>query len=205
MLAVAQSKRAALGFPDREKLRFVNHSVTALDDLEELEGTQGTWDAITCASALVLLHDPCTALKQWAQYLKPGGKLVVDVPHPHNHRVGVVLEAAAKRLSLPIAYNRVSTHGEEAFRSVLEDAGLVVERFEFVEQSGEGVKKLPATKDHAAKVFEESGMMLGAIDAGNEDVRVSLREEFVREWVAAGRNGAVEEVDGVFVAVGRRR
>lgn len=87
MLAEARAKLEAhpLG-----NFRLVQHSITDLGSLHELEGR--LFDRIACASALVLLPQPEAALRQWMKCLKPCSRLIIGATHPRALLPGMVLE-----------------------------------------------------------------------------------------------------------------
>ena len=59
--------RASLQNHHLKNISFYQHSITELDTLAALSGKK--FDAIICASALVLLQDPGRAIMDWATYL----------------------------------------------------------------------------------------------------------------------------------------
>ncbi|KAJ8065800.1 hypothetical protein OCU04_006463 [Sclerotinia nivalis] len=70
---------------------FEHHDITSLSTLPSLSERGGTFDIITICSAFVLLPSPLESLHSWIPYLKPasttgafipGGRLVLDIPHP---------------------------------------------------------------------------------------------------------------------------
>lgn len=205
MLAKAREKRDAflaemsVRFPTVDLsglLQFHQADVAHLASLQSLHGREGSFDVATCASALVLLADPLAAISAWVNYLKPGGKLVLDVPHEHNQRPLALMERAAKKIGVPLAFNRAWVSGEGAFRSVLEGAGCVVENVQVVAQTGTGVRML---EGGAEGYFEGA---LGAFEVGER--RAELRRAFGEEWESACEEGAVRDVDGVYLAVARK-
>jgi ubiquinone/menaquinone biosynthesis C-methylase UbiE len=63
------------------EVKFLEGDIANLTRLEDQGVTKGSFDIITICSALVLLRDTQAAIQHWAQYLKPGGRMVVDIPH----------------------------------------------------------------------------------------------------------------------------
>lgn len=106
-----------------KNVQLHNHSITELDSLPELR--EHTFDAITCASALVLLPHPEAAIKQWAKYLKPGGRLIADATHPKLLLPGMVLERVSGALNLPVTSYREAFQGPEDLEQIMHAAGLV--------------------------------------------------------------------------------
>ena len=103
MIAIAARKNEHYG----EKYTNVSFHKGDVLHLQETEAIKGqTFDIITVASALVLFPDPKAAIEHWSGYLKPGGIIALDATHPRNLVSGMVLERVARRLELPIPYNR---------------------------------------------------------------------------------------------------
>lgn len=219
MLAEAEAKKAKYSLQNVEIYR---HSITDLANLSAIE--EGNFDCITCCSALVLLPQPLQALKQWLRYLKPGGRLVVDVTHVQNLTYGVVMERVGQRMERPLPWSRLNFAENDDLRKALEQAGFVSVDVTFLSQilhSGpEGSQEL---RDYIADVgkprilheygiedadavFDEQidGVAMRAI-ASPSEVREKARELFREEWgKAADGDGKVREVDGVFAGVGFR-
>lgn len=206
MLAVAETKRddfvAIHGAQVESMITLEKHDMTDLSSISCLEGQEGTFDFITRASALVLLSDPAATVKQWVEYLKPGECIAVDVPHPHNLRAGVVLDMAKKRLAIEMLFNRCWVKSVRSLTSLLESAGREVERTEFVTQTGQGLRTLPGTVEHAMYAFEQSEQSL--IQRNNRAQTAELKAAFIDEWRSAGEgDGDVRDVDGVWMAIAR--
>ncbi|KAF7877680.1 hypothetical protein EAF04_001351 [Stromatinia cepivora] len=81
-----------LDSPETDML-FEHHDITSLSTLPSLSEREGTFDIITICSAFVLLPSPLESLYSWIPYLKPafptgafipGGRLVLDIPHPSS-------------------------------------------------------------------------------------------------------------------------
>jgi ubiquinone/menaquinone biosynthesis C-methylase UbiE len=200
MLNVAKQEleRLKAGEPEGyQNLRFFNHSITDLSSLEAIRGQK--FDAITCASALVLLDYPFDAINMWTQFLKPGGALVTDAIHPRNLIGGVAMERTCTRLGVRAPSQRLWIAGEQSFRDLLEATGLDVTKIEFKNQAafktrvwsieqGEEVWERNITNE-AARPLKEAG----AVD--------KAKEMFLEDWkLLADKDGNIEEVDGVWTA-----
>ena len=156
-------------------LAFVNHDITNIASIAELRGKEGSFDFITCVSAFVLLQDPLAAIRQWLHYLKPStGRIILDVPDPHNSRGGIILETAQRSLGMEFSgYNRSWVRGLHSLTQLLENAGCTIENVEFVEQTGEGNRMLPGTIKYAEDEFARlEGIVLQ--DMGVDD-KIRLR------------------------------
>jgi ubiquinone/menaquinone biosynthesis C-methylase UbiE len=194
-----------------------DHSITELDSLSELQ--EHTFDAITCASALVLLPHPEAAIRQWAKYLKPGGRLITDATHPRVLLPGMVLERVGRTMNLPVPSYRKSFQGPEDLAKIMRTAGLVDVEVMRISQlrSRDGsediqsflagseqplVARTYAVADAAAVFANQVGSPFGACMA-KEPLRAEAKMLFEREWASlADTHGVLTEIDEVFVGVG---
>jgi ubiquinone/menaquinone biosynthesis C-methylase UbiE len=214
MLAQAHAKLKGQAL---DNVQFYNHSITELDSLPELQ--EQAFDAITCASALVLLPHPEAAIKQWAKYLKPGGRLITDATHPRVLLPGMVLERVGRILNLPVPSYREPFQEPDDLAKIMRTAGLVdieVMRISqlksrdgsddiqsFLAGSEQPLVAKTYTVADAAAVFENQvGSPFGACMA-NEPLRAEAKMLFEREWASlADAHGVLTETDEVFVGVG---
>lgn len=216
MLAQAEAKKYQHAL---RNAAFYQHSITDLDNLDILKGKQ--FDIITCCSALVLLEHPTQALKHWVPFLKPGGRLIVDVTHPQNLTSGVIFEKVGQILGRPLPWYRLAFQKPDDLREVMEAAGLRNVDIKFMSQLGEGSDKL---EDYIRPSFDEPKVfrefeisdadqifdsMIDAAPmkslASPYKVRDAARAAFKDEWAeAANSNGKVQEIDGIFIGIGFR-
>jgi ubiquinone/menaquinone biosynthesis C-methylase UbiE len=202
MLAIASQKKAQSGD------KYANVSLYKGDilHLKETEALKGrTFDVISVSSALVLFPDTKAAIEHWSTYLKPGGTLAVDATHPRNLVSGMVLERVARRLNLPIPYNRAWSRSESALKQVLESAGLEVENVVTVHnQAGYGKRYYDI--EQWDDFFVENVIMKDVTKTfANNDIRRKAQGVYKEEWEKLAIDGKVEEVDAVFLAVARKR
>ncbi|KAF1346776.1 S-adenosyl-L-methionine-dependent methyltransferase [Delphinella strobiligena] len=197
MLERARAKRGAQGHTNVE---FYQHDITRLDTLDALNNV--SFNVISLASALVLLDHPDAAVKLWVTFLKPGGCLVLDVPSPHNLVTGLVFERIGRRLGVKIPYYRDWVKSSDSLRNVLEDAGLIVEVMEPVEQTGAEVEYIDV-KD-AGKLFDQEVSGLAYRELAADDTRDRARAMFSEELEKIAVDGKVKREDLVWVAVARR-
>ena len=215
MLAQAEAKKSKHHL---QNIAFYQHSITDLDSLDGVNGKQ--FDLITCCSALVLLEDADQALKHWTTYLKPGGRLIVDVTHPNNLLSGLVFERVGNILKRPIPWYRLAFQKAENLQSAMENAGLhSVDVKLLSQQQIDGTEKLedyirPSVTDpkvqkeydigDADRIFDETinSTPMKSL-ASPADVREEARSLFRDEWAnMANAKGKVQWVDGVFVGIG---
>lgn len=201
MLAIAAQKKEQ-GGDKYSNVSLYKGDVLHLDETDELKGR--TFDLITVASALVLFPDPKAAIEHWSTYLKPGGVLAVDATHPRNLVSGMVLERVARRLDLPIPYNRSWSRSQYALRRLLENAGLEVESVQTVHnQAGYGKRNYDI--DKWDDFFVENVIVKDvARTFASNDIRRKAQGIYKEEWEKLAIDGKVEEVDAVFLGIARK-
>ncbi|KAH8819058.1 S-adenosyl-L-methionine-dependent methyltransferase [Xylogone sp. PMI_703] len=194
----------------REKLSGPKNA----DDVDVLKDKKSSFDIITICSALVLLPSPSAAIKHWTTYLKPGGRLIVDIPALKSMLALKVFGDLAPEFGVEVLGDRRWIRGTQSLKEVLEGAGLVnVEvtetdiwddipaRTNVEGKLGKGVW----TIDEGGLVFDkelERGNSFRKL--GEQDLR-RARERFVREWgKLAGDDGLVKEEGRLYIGVGRK-
>jgi ubiquinone/menaquinone biosynthesis C-methylase UbiE len=200
MLAELQTKRDK--DPDQySHVTIFNHDITKLQDIKELE--KGSFDAISCASALVLLREPGVALQNWAEYLKPGGRLITDITDGDNMPQSIAMENVYCRLRVEPPNNRVWAKDDASLKRVLQQAGLEVEKIWFQKSIGAGTTY--HSIDEAEQKFEEMIYRppnKALVDAGLIE---KARPMFKEEWKKlAVHDGKIKETDGVWVGLARK-
>jgi ubiquinone/menaquinone biosynthesis C-methylase UbiE len=197
-------------------VHFIKHSITDLDAVNELQGKQ--FDAIICASALVLLEDAAGALRQWTSYLKPGGRLITDATHPRNQLPFITFERVGRQLDYPVPWYREPFQGPQDLQQIFEAAGLRDVRIRLFAQTIKHatddwqdyvhdfdhprIERTYTVEDADAHFDARIGhWAVEALAAPNvkDEARALFREEWAKLADAAG---IIEEVDGVFVGVG---
>jgi ubiquinone/menaquinone biosynthesis C-methylase UbiE len=202
MLAIATRKKE--NRPEKySNVSLYKGDILHLDETEALKGK--LFDIITVASALVLFPDTKAAIEHWSEYLKPGGVLAVDSTHPRNLVSGMVLERVARRLDLPVPYNRSWSTSESTLQQMLESAGLEVEKVTTIEnQAGYGKRQYDIAQWD--DFFVENVIVKDvARTFADNDIRRKAQGVFKEEWEKLAIDGKVEEVDAVFLAIARKR
>lgn len=215
MLAAARAKKSSHPLHNVE---FYQHSITDLDSLSELRGK--LFDVITCASALVLLANPAEALRQWYSYLKTGGRVIADVTHPQSQLPLITSERVGRTLGKPVPFYRIDFQGPDDLRKIMQAAGLQVVDIKLISQltidGREDIDSYLADLDnprieHVYDVSDADEQFDRTIDARSmtdlavADSRPQARKLFREEWARlANASGKIEEVDGVFVGIGRK-
>jgi ubiquinone/menaquinone biosynthesis C-methylase UbiE len=202
MIALAARKKEQ-GGDTYANVSFYKGDVLHLEETEAIKGK--TFDVITVASALVLFPDPKAAIEHWSGYLKPGGIIALDATHPRNLVSGMVLERVARRLELPIPYNRSWSKSESTLKTLLESAGLRVESVATVEnQAGYGRRFYDV--DQWDDFFVENVIVKDVQRTfANNDIRRKAQGVYKEEWEKLAIDGKVEEVDAVFLGIARKR
>lgn len=214
MLAEARTK---LERRDLENVQLYQHSITDLTSLSELHSR--AFDVISCASALVLLPDPEEALKQWTQYLKPGGRLITDATHPRTFLPGIVLERVGGGLDVTVPSYREAFQRPKDLADILRAVGLVDIEIKRMSQlsSRDGSDELQgfisdahkpliakeyAVSDAAAVFDAQVASPFGAFFV-DEPIRSQAKKLFEEEWAElADEDGLLTEADEVFVGIG---
>lgn len=199
-------------------ISFHEHSITELETLEAIANK--SFDLIICCSALVLLEDAAAALKNWTTYLKPGGRLVVDVTHPMNLATGLVFERIGTQLQRPVPYYREPFQTPEDLKTRMEAAGL-----RDIDMTSLSIMDIPGTDDlkdyivpdvskpkiqqvydvqHADRLFDEQvDGFANKSFASPDELRQQAKELFKKEWARlADADGKIRAVDGIYVGVG---
>lgn len=202
MLALAREKQAANPEVGKRCL-LLKGDVTRLDDVFAAAGLgeqKGEFDWITCSSAFVLLDDPSAALAQWKTFLKPGGRMAVDVPHEHNLRPGAILERVARQMNVALPFNRSWVESSESFIKLAEKEGLLVENFELLERiMGERVSYY--SLGEADGQFDKlvNGSLAADIDA--EEFKKNARSLYREEWAKQAVDGKLETADALYLYI----
>lgn len=202
MLGVAQFKQRKAS-DKYSHITFLEGDVLHLEELDALK--EKLFDVITVASALVLFPDPKAAIEHWSRFLKPGGIIALDATHPRNLVAGMVLERVARRLELPIPYNRSWSKSESSLKDILESAGLQVDQVVTVEnQAGYGRRSYDM--EQWDDFFVENVIVKDvARTFANNDIRRKAQGVYKEEWEKLAIDGKIEEVDSVFLGIARKR
>lgn len=214
MLSMAKAKKEACR---TKNLEFHLHSITDLDSLNAIREQQ--FDIITCASALPLLPHPTETIKEWACYLRPGGRLIADVPHTRSFPGLLTMERVARELGRRVPSYRLCLLTAGQLRQSLEDAGLRDVDVKLVSQwkgndSPRDLEDYICSLDRPVvhrsywvkdgqSIFEDIIRFPFSRDFAEESVRSAAKASFLQYWAdLADADGGIDEVDGVFVAVG---
>ncbi|KAF4995590.1 hypothetical protein FGRMN_5043 [Fusarium graminum] len=183
------------------RTKLVQHSATDLTGCPHVE--KGSFDLIICSSAFVLFENPQEVVAHWREYLKPGGRVAIDITHEYNLRAGLLLEKVARRLGMSFPSNRSWIESKESFSKILEHQGFEVEKAESLEKVvGLGSTFLGLDQADGQFDFVVNGPLTASIVT--EELRTKGREYFKEEWEKAAVNGKVEVSDTVYVYIARK-
>ena len=166
------------------------------------------FDLIVCLSALPLLDDPHEAIKHWSTYLAPNGRMVLDFITERHDRPGLLFEAIAAELDVPIPWRRSWVKDYSSLERAVRDAGLDIEK-SFVAKGFGSAKQYGG--EEGGQLFDgfmAEGKAAGEGFRGNEMAMKKGRRMFVERWKAmAGEEdgGRVQDEEGFYVVVGRKR
>jgi len=178
----------------------VKHSITDLENLPELKDCR--FDIIACASALVLLEDPLAAIKQWVKFLKPGGRLITDVPHPQNQPSGNAWETTGYWLDVSVPMHRMWVESEESLPDLLRKAGLEVESCTLVEHTEAGFTEHDI--DEGETLFEKGWTQELTKGIREQVPKEHAKEIWWQEWENMAIGGKVKEIDGVYTVIAHK-
>ncbi|KAF5593650.1 demethylmenaquinone methyltransferase [Fusarium pseudoanthophilum] len=168
------------------RLRLVRHSVTDLTGSPNVD--RGSFDLILCSNAFVLFENSKEVVAHWREYLKPGGRVAIDITHEYNLRSGLLLEKVARRLGMPFPSNR----------SWIKSKGVgTLEKIVGLDSTYLGLDKADEQFDYVV-----NGPLTASIVT--EELRVKGREFFREEWHNAADDGKVEVSDILYVYIARK-
>jgi len=141
-----------------------------------------------------------------ATFLRPRGRLVVDVPHVKSMLSLRILSAVSPEFGVPVLGDRRWVKGEDSLRSMLVDTGLegeVVETAIFADipaRTEEGRDSWG--KDEGARIWER---VKGSFGGLGEVEKEKAKERFVEEWASlADGDGIVKEEGRLYVGIGKK-
>lgn len=162
------------------------------------------FNVITCASGLVLLDDPQTALELWASLLAPDGKLIVDVPVEEAILGGTILQQVLEKADLPsvLLYKHNWISSVDSLRNAILIAGLtplrVFETLDYV------MDRFDASE--ASERFENLIRYSQIGDLKDLKLRQRVKSEFeVRIKGHAGSGGKIQQNVRFYVAIATKR
>ncbi|KAH0847345.1 hypothetical protein AYO21_03744 [Fonsecaea monophora] len=195
MLNVARRKAQAAGLD----IVFHNHDISDLSGLDiTSKDSEGSFDVITCASALILLPDPLQAVKNWKSTLRPGGRLITDVQTKDANVVMNIFSAIAPELGETVPWHSHLWQSQQALATLMVDAGYHVDKVFETEAYARTQYHLEA----AAEIFEKAVSKSMFKDFGRPDIREKARRLFVQKFTEiAGSKDIIDEETRYWVTV----
>ncbi|CEI66912.1 hypothetical protein FVEN_g8560 [Fusarium venenatum] len=200
MLAMARNKLNHDGRLAR-RVKLVQYNVTDLTGCPHV--TEGSFDLVICSSAFVLFDEPEKVIGHWHKYLKPGGRVAIDITHEYNLRAGLLLETVAQRLGMSFPANRSWIKSKDSFSDILKNRGFIIEKAQELEKIV-GLGSTYISVDQADEQFDfvVNGPLTASIVT--DELRFKGREYFKEEWNNAAVDGKVEVSDTVYVYIARK-
>ncbi|KAH8893212.1 S-adenosyl-L-methionine-dependent methyltransferase [Thozetella sp. PMI_491] len=201
MLAKAEERKesdAHLG----PRLKFLLHDVTDLDSLDAPEVQKGAFDLVICSNAFVLFSDPAGVVRHWKSYLKPGGRVAIDIAHEHNMRAGSIMETVAGRLGVDFPADRSWVKSRESFREILEQEGFAVESITELEKFP-GKRSTYFPLDQADAQYDYVARSTLTAPLFGSEFKEKAREIFKEEFAKKAVDGKVEVVDSLYLYVAK--
>jgi ubiquinone/menaquinone biosynthesis C-methylase UbiE len=195
MLDIARQK----SLEQSTDVEWYEHDVSDLTPLNL--GSAGGFDVITCASALVLLPSPSTALRNWTQVLKPGGCMMTDVHVPSSNIVMDIFTSIGPNVGETLKWDMTLFRTQASLCKLFEDAGLEVEQA--WESEVYGSKEIDV--EDAEGIFEEAVQNPMFANFETEEVRGRARVEFIRRLKGlGGTEGKLREETRYWMCIGRK-
>lgn len=174
--------------------------ISSVEPVQKVMATRGGFDVISCCSALVLLEDPRRQLKHWVSFLKPRGRIIIDVP-TEDHTLQYLFTGPVRRaVGKPYIFDREWVKDMHSLEEAYEAAGLEVER------SFRTRSYLPEQlwgADDAMAVFEDK---FGKHKWLSEDEAAlqKAREVWPRLWAESLNDGQFWDGHALYVSIGRK-
>ncbi|MCJ1377103.1 hypothetical protein MMC17_000194, partial [Xylographa soralifera] len=191
MLAEARRKAIEAG----ADITFLQDDVTDLKN----DSIPFQVDVITCASAFILLENDIPTLHQWSSYLKPGGRIILDIPTGSSRLTGQVMRLVAQELGTDIFYGTTRAELADSLRDLFQSAGL------------RPLHVFPSRVYRTVEydLYNGLGNLRRALDSPISPWRTNLKvrdraaEIYVNEYIKQmGRSGMMREDIWFYVGVG---
>lgn len=116
---------------DSAPITWIEADITSLSTLSQIQSilqNHGGFDIITLCSAFVLLPDPLAAVKHWSALLKPGGRMIIDVPTENKTLQYLFTVDLRQAVGLGMPFERDWIKDVRSLGKLYEDAGVYVEK-----------------------------------------------------------------------------
>ena len=183
-------------------IEWLEWDMSDMSSAKEQGKIRDNYDLITCATALVLLDDPLSAIKQWKDLLKPGGRMITDTPTEKTAPEGMIFEEIGKELGIEQPSRRLWVKDDRSLEKLFVDAGLEIER------SWKAPGYVPGKEyqaDEAGEIFDKWTGQYFCRLFGDVDVRERARKMFVEKFEATKEmGGVVRGKDAFYMVIGRK-
>ncbi|PWY67592.1 S-adenosyl-L-methionine-dependent methyltransferase [Aspergillus sclerotioniger CBS 115572] len=197
MLDVARRKAHQAG----SEVTFLQHDISHLTGLDILPPGSDGFDLITCAAALVLLPDPAQAIKNWAVWLKPGGRLVTDVAAKDVHVPSRILRRISDDLGVSLQWDESWVQDERSLGDLLASAGLAVKTLFLTKSFQDRVYKVA----DAGEAFDKAVSSPMFRNFGRPAIRDEAKRLFVEKFTEeAGLSGVLIDEAKMYMAVAHK-
>ncbi|KAJ3479157.1 hypothetical protein NLG97_g8391 [Lecanicillium saksenae] len=201
MLAVAQTKFDADPIL-KQRVQLIQHDIADLGSCSALE--KNSFDLIICSNAFVLLEKRDEIIAQWTEYLKPGGRMAIDIPSEQSIPEGTMMETICARLDVQYASDRSWMRSIDSFRTILEAQGLGVKSATVMEKRpGQDVKYLDKVKLQTQ--FEKVVVAALASKIIDDDFREKAMPLFDEEWNRLGVDGKVRVCESLYLYIAEKQ
>jgi SAM-dependent methyltransferase len=139
-----------------------------------------SFDVVLCQMGLQFMPDKQAALREIRRVLKPGGRLIINVPGPTPRMFSIITKALERHIgtdAVQVVSMVFSLHDPTELQSLLNGAG-------FHDVSIKPYSKLlnlPAPKDFLWQ-YVNSTPLSGAVAQADDEQLASLEQEVVRLW-----------------------
>ncbi len=186
--------------------RSATHRELAIDwyetGAEAIPLADGSFDVVLCQMGLQFFADRPRALRQMRRVLRPGGRLLVNVPGPRPALFAAFADALARHIGpdcaafIDVVF---ALHDAKTLRTLLADAG-----FDDVDVArSPKALRLPAPEDFLWQ-YVHSTPLAGAVAKASEARRSALESDLVARWQEFVRGAGMTVEVGVTTARGRQ-
>jgi SAM-dependent methyltransferase len=163
---------------------------------------QGGFDVISCCSAIVLLPSALNAVAHWAKLLKPGGRMIIDVPTEDRSLQYLFTVDLAQRLGVLNKFDRSWIENAHSLEKLFEAAGLKVEKGW---RTRSYVRETAYDDGEAEEVWEGQVVKYADFMKFNEGRREDARRAFLELWRQnLDQKGRFVDGHWLYVVVGRK-
>jgi ubiquinone/menaquinone biosynthesis C-methylase UbiE len=152
MLAEARKKPIP---SDSAPVTWIEEDITSISSLPEIQDvvqSHGGFDVITLCSALVLLPDQPACITHWSTFLRPGGRMIIDVISSNKSLQYLFSVDLRNACGLGMPFDRSWVKDIHSLEQLYKNAGLeIVQSFE---RDVDGLKHIYKA-DQAMEIFDE--------------------------------------------------